>query len=362
MLPDLPQLLDHLPISSVTTVGTSSLLSHGQVSSESVPPGLYSSTLVARATSASTQCTLTAIGSFQRPISSSRSLRVPLAQERPAPLADDSIPSLIAVHSSLPLLSKRIVQQIQAGEFVDLADLPPARSRQSSSIPPMSALSPMGVLQLQEIERRQKLLPDFLTWSQCFAVYTAVLGSCQPQRISELMSYQYEIAKCARKFKWPSWVIYDINFRQEAASYPTLSWAEAASYPTLSWAEAAGHREPKIYQQCFNGMEKDPLEGWCRSCLSLDHTTSLCPSAPTTPQQPPFLLQRKCPMGDPTLALPESAREICRNFNTKGCKYPKCRRRHVCVQCYGGHPQHRCPLRPIHQGVPPVQLSGPPPQ
>ena len=352
LLPDLPQLLDHLPINSVTTVGTSSLLSHSQGSSESVPPGLYSSTLVTRATSASTQCTLTAIGGFQRPISSSRSLRVPLAQERPAPLADDSIPSLIAVHSSLPLLSKRIVQQIQAREFVDLADLPPARSRQSSSIPPMSALSPMRVLQLQEIERRQKLLPDLLTWSQCFAVYTAVLGSCQPQHISELMSYQYEIAKCARKFNWPSWVIYDINFRQEAASYPTLSWAEAA-----------GHQEPKIYQQCFNGMEKDPLEGWCRSCLSLDHTTSLCPSSPTTPQQPPFLHQRKRPMGDPTLALPESAREIyAENFNTKGCKYPKCRRRHVCVQCYGGHPQHRCPLRPIHQGVPPVQLSGPPPK
>ena len=222
VLPDLPQLLDHLPISSVTTVGTSSLLSHGQGSSESAPLGLYSSSLVTQATSASTQCTLTASGDFQRPISSSRSLGVPLAQERPAPLADDSTPSLVAVHSSLPLLSKQIVQQIQAGEFVDLADLPPARSRQSSSIPPMSALSTMGVLQLQEMEHHQKLLPDFLTWSQCFAVYTAVLGSCKPQRISELISYQYEIAKCARKFKWPSWVIYNINFWQEAASYPTL--------------------------------------------------------------------------------------------------------------------------------------------
>ena len=145
VLPDLPQLLDHLPISSVTTVGTSSLLSHSQGSSESAPQGLYSSTLVTLATSASTQCTLTASGGFQRPISSSRPLWVPLAQERP-PLADDSTPSLIAIHSSLLLLSKRIMQQIQAGEFVDLADLPPARSRQSSSILSMSALSPMGVL------------------------------------------------------------------------------------------------------------------------------------------------------------------------------------------------------------------------
>ena len=102
-----------------------------------------------------------------------------------------------------------------------------------------------------------------------------------------LMSYQYEIAKSARKFKWPSGVIYDINFCQEAASYRTLSWADAA-----------GHREPKIDQQCFNGMEKNPMEGWCRLGLSLDHITSLCPCSPTLPQQQP-IHQRKQPMVDP---------------------------------------------------------------
>ena len=139
------------------------------------------------------------------------------------------------------------------------------------------------------------------------------------------MLYQFEIAKCTRKFKWPSWVIYHINFRQEAASNPILSRAAAA-----------GHREPKIYQQCFNGMEKDPLEGWCRSCLSLDHTTSLCPSTP-----PPATPQRKRSVAD-TLSTSSGKREICRNFNTKGCKFPRCKRRHVCLHCHEGHLQHRC--------------------
>ena len=116
-------------------------------------------------------------------------------------------------------------------------------------------------------------------------------------------------SQVCKEFKWPSWVIYDINFRQETASKPTLALVDAS-----------GHREPKIYQQCFNGMEKDPMEGWHRLCLSLHHTTSLCPSAPSMPQQQP-IHQRKRPMVDNTL-VPTESREICRNYNTKGCEYP----------------------------------------
>ena len=46
------------------------------------------------------------------------------------------------------------------------------------------------------------------------------------------MGYQALIAK----FKWPSWVVYDQNYRQDAAGNPDLPWAKA--YPSL-------------YTQCF---------------------------------------------------------------------------------------------------------------
>ena len=134
------------------------------------------------------------------------------------------------------------------------------------------------------------------------------------------MRYQFDKAKYSRKYKWPSWVIFDMNFRQEAACRPNLSWAEAA-----------GHRESKIYSQCFTGMSKDPRESWCRTCQSLDHSTSLCP------MMPPTKTQKEC---QPMEAAGKSS-EICRNYNTKGCTYPKCQRQHICLHCKEPHKKQR---------------------
>ena len=84
--------------------------------------------------------------------------------------------SMVLIGSSLSILPKKMVQRIIAGEFVDFKDLPPAKSwlpafRDNQAL----------TLQLQEVEKQRKLILDYITWSQCFAVYAAVLGSDQPQ-------------------------------------------------------------------------------------------------------------------------------------------------------------------------------------
>ena len=56
------------------------------------------------------------------------------------------------------------------------------------------------------------MIPDFMTWAQYFAVYTAALTLKHPERLLILMVYLSETAKNAKKFKWPSWVIYDQNY------------------------------------------------------------------------------------------------------------------------------------------------------
>ena len=225
-------------------------------------------------------------------------------------------PSLVSIGQSLPLLPRKLIQQIKAGEYVDFSELPPAKGRQ---LAPPNYMSQLVLVQLHEVERQRKLIPDFLTWSQCFAIYTAVLGRDQPHRIPELMAYQLEIAKCAKKYKWPSWVIYDLNFRQEAASKPGMSWATV---------------EPSIYTQCFNSMVKDPSDVWCRTCQALDHATAFCPLMP----------QQKVPRREKREPNAVDARKdtICRNYITKGCSYPHCIRRHVCMKCGEKHPVTRC--------------------
>jgi len=181
----------------------------------------------------------------------------------------------------------------------------------------------LALLQLQEAGSQKKLVPDFLTWMQCFSIYTTVLAMDQPQRLPELMAYQFEIATYARKYKWPLWVVYDMNYR----------W-QAATRSSLPWSEAAGPRETKFFSQCFTGMDKDPNEAWCKSCQSLDHATCYCPMAP----------QRKLQQKEVEREAPH---EICRNYNTKGCNYTKCHRRHVCLHCGAKHPRSKCP----HLGI-----------
>ena len=36
------------------------------------------------------------------------------------------------------------------------------------------------------------------------------------------------------------------------------------------------------------------------------------------------------------------ASQICTNYNSKGCNYPQCVRKHVCSKCKGSHPVTEC--------------------
>ena len=76
------------------------------------------------------------------------------------------------------------------------------------------------VLQAADLVQTKKTIPDYTTWSQCYAIYIAVLAAQQPQWLADLMGYQSLIARVSTKYKSPACVIYDQNFRQEAVGNP----------------------------------------------------------------------------------------------------------------------------------------------
>ena len=94
-----------------------------------------------------------------------------LASSQSTAPVTDTLPSLVSIGHSLPLLPRKFIQQIKTGEFIDFAELPPAKGRQ---ITPANYNTQILFVQLQDIGQQRKLIPDYLTWSQCFAVYTAV--------------------------------------------------------------------------------------------------------------------------------------------------------------------------------------------
>ncbi len=87
-----------------------------------------------------------------------------------------------------------------------------------------------------------------------FSLYAAVLMSTYPERSSSLLMYQATIAKLSKKFKWPSWVIYDDSFRQ------------AAETNKLDWSKI----DASLHAQCFTVTMALSVEGWCSLCLSFE--------------------------------------------------------------------------------------------
>ena len=227
---------------------------------------------------------------------------------------------LVSIGAGLPSLPKKTVDRICSNEYIDFAELPPARGK-SRQLPQVLD-GQVIVLQAADLLQSRRVIPDLATWSQCYALYVAALVPHQPERLPELMAYQSLIAKASTKYKWPSWVVYDQNFRQDAAGNPQLSWTKV---------------DPSIYAQCFTNQAIS-AENWCDKCHALDHTFSKCPSR-----------SRKRPWSaaSPRYQPSSGDEEICKKYNrfNGDCKFgADCRFQHVCLimKCKEAHPVSRC--------------------
>ena len=177
------------------------------------------------------------------------------------------------------------------------------------------------MVQAADLAQSRRMIPDYPTWAQCFALYVAVVTSQDKGRIADMMAYQATVAKCALKYKWPLWLVYDANFRQEAAG------------KDIPWARV----DPSIYAQCFTG-QAITNENWCGRCQSLDHGSSSCPLAPH--KRPTW--GQAAPQAKRATA---TGRETCRNFNRQDsrCKFGKsCKYEHACSTSKQDHPASRC--------------------
>lgn len=157
---------------------------------------------------------------------------------------------------------------------------------------------------------------------QCFAIYMGVICSRHPDRLPDLLGYLCQICRASERYRWPSWVVFDQNFRQLVADQ---------GLPSLARLDST------LFTQCFNGQNKEG-QAWCQYCHSLDHCSNGCPQRP----RPPKSIKLAEPKPKPTTSI---IAEICNNYNSKrGCKFDKfCRRLHKCSGCGGAHSRSGCP-------------------
>ena len=235
----------------------------------------------------------------------------------------------VATGEGLPALPKRMVDKIIAGEYVDFFELPPAKGK--SKGPPQALEGQVVIIQAAELNSSKKVIPDLATWSQCFNLYAAVLIKHHPGRARSLFAYSSLIARCSAKYKWPSWVVYDQNFRQEAAESGNVDWAKV---------------DPSIYTQCFTGATQNSVEGWCKRCHSVEHVSDSCPSRPGPSNgsgysAAGFSSNRRPALSGRKRAAPQSVHETCKRYNTYDgdCRFGEsCIFLHRCDNC--GEPNH----------------------
>ena len=170
---------------------------------------------------------------------------------------------LVALGAGLAALPRKLVEKIQANEYIDFNDLPPAKGR--SRVLSQMLEGQVILVQSADLVQSRKMIPDLATWLQCYSLYVVVVAGKQPERIPELMAYQSLIARASTRYKWPAWLVYDQNFRQEAANNPLQSWAKV---------------DPSIYTQCFTD-QGFTSENWCDQCQGLDHTSTQTTKAAT---------------------------------------------------------------------------------
>lgn len=140
-------------------------------------------------------------------------------------------------------------------------------------------------------------------------------------RMADLMGYLVETVNNTKKYRCPSWLVYDQNFCQLMATRKDEVWM---------------NMDAGIYAQCFVGQHKS-VEAWCKTCQLIKHNTSSCPVATYGNGRPP---SQRADGG----AEPKRSSTISKNFNMKDYKFNNnCYRRHTCSECLGPHPIFKCP-------------------
>ena len=91
---------------------------------------------------------------------------------------------LVAMGSGLAAIPKKLVAKILANEYINFAELPPAKGKGRPM--PQSLEGQIIVVQAADLLQTRKIIPDFATWVQCFSLYAATLASKFPERIQEL--------------------------------------------------------------------------------------------------------------------------------------------------------------------------------
>ena len=135
-------------------------------------------------------------GNLSQLLSSLESPSGPAVLASLAKRASEEVP----VGYGLPAIPKRLHDKMLTWEYIDLAELPPARAMPKE--PALAATGNIWLVQSTDLAKSQKrLIPEITTWVQCFAIYTSVVATKFADRVPSMQGYMVDIIRASRQFK-----------------------------------------------------------------------------------------------------------------------------------------------------------------
>ena len=122
-------------------------------------------------------------------------------------------------------LPAKLVKEILTGEFMELSKLLPKNFNvlNPSQDEPLTLTVENSIIKVNKAKTTS--ITDISEWTTAFSAYMGVLISKFPHRASELLEYMSLIRYAARYHKGLGWCVYDIKFRQKAATNKALKWS-----------------------------------------------------------------------------------------------------------------------------------------
>ncbi len=130
----------------------------------------------------------------------------------------------VKVDKDITPVPRWLAVRIKRGDFVDFADLPPAKPDEGRA---RKHYDPQVVIWKEaDYGKATRRVPDMTTWTRCFLLYKGLLLQARPERQSDLRSYHDLIARMAQKYEWAACEEYDRRFREQVEGDDTREWAD----------------------------------------------------------------------------------------------------------------------------------------
>ena len=129
------------------------------------------------------------------------------------------------VGDSVHELPAKLVKEILTGEFMALYKLLPKNFNvlNPSQDEPLTLTVENSVIKVNKAKTTS--VTDISEWTTVLSAYMGVLLSKFPHRTSELLEYVSLIRFAAKYHRGLGWCVYDIKFRQKAATNKSLKWS-----------------------------------------------------------------------------------------------------------------------------------------